>query len=224
MGRGGGRTDYTLLKEGQNALFDEESGKNKATVWRLMGLAQKEAWLLVIATVFLFVSSLATVAVPKLAGELIDVCIKFHAGSSEGKEEAKKHLNHELYEILGILAVGAIGSGMRSWLFNGAAERVMCRLRSRLFGHLMSQEIGFFDRIRTGELMNRLSEDTRLMKSAGTISISIALRATVVSIFGLVLMFVTSPLLTGLTLAILPVLLVAFASSPSSTKSTQQKG
>ena len=34
----------------------------------------------------------------------------------------------------------------------------MCRLRSRLFGHLMSQEIGFFDRIRTGELMNRLSE------------------------------------------------------------------
>ena len=48
------------------------------------------------------------------------------------------------------------------------------------------------------------------MKSAGTISISIALRATVVSIFGLVLMFVTSPLLTGLTLAILPVLLIAF--------------
>lgn len=48
------------------------------------------------------------------------------------------------------------------------------------------------------------------MKSAGTISISIALRATVVSIFGLVLMFVTSPLLTGLTLAILPLLLVAF--------------
>lgn len=127
MGRGGGRggrTDYTLLKEGQTALFDEESGKNKATVWRLMGLAKKEAWvrlrlgsradflhsqvpishanngmlmqLLVIATVFLFISSLATVAVPKLAGELIDVCIKFHAGGSEGKEAAKKHLNRKL--------------------------------------------------------------------------------------------------------------------------------
>lgn len=34
----------------------------------------------------------------------------------------------------------------------------MCSLRHRLFSHLMSQEIGFFDRIRTGELMNRLSE------------------------------------------------------------------
>lgn len=45
-------------------------------------------------------------------------------------------------------------------LFNSAAERVMCNLRHRLFSHLMNQEIGFYDRIRTGELMNRLSEVT----------------------------------------------------------------
>ena len=43
------------------------------------------------------------------------------------------------------------------------------------------------------------------MKSAGTISISIALRSIVVSIFGVVLMFMTSPLLSALTLACLPV-------------------
>lgn len=48
------------------------------------------------------------------------------------------------------------------------------------------------------------------MKSAGTISISIALRSTVVAIFGLVLMFMTSPLLSALTLACLPFLLVSF--------------
>ena len=43
------------------------------------------------------------------------------------------------------------------------------------------------------------------MKSAGTISISIALRSIVVSIFGVVLMFMTSPLLSAITLACLPV-------------------
>lgn len=48
------------------------------------------------------------------------------------------------------------------------------------------------------------------MKSAGTISISIALRSSVVAIFGLVLMFMTSPLLSALTLACLPFLLVSF--------------
>ena len=45
-----------------------------------------------------------------------------------------------------------------------------------------------------------LRQDTRLMKSAGTISISVALRSIVVALFGVVLMFMTSPLLSALTL------------------------
>ena len=55
-----------------------------------------------------------------------------------------------------------------------------------------------------------LMQDTRLMKSAGTTSISIALRSTVVASFGLILMFMTSPLLSALTLACLPLLLISF--------------
>ena len=47
------------------------------------------------------------------------------------------------------------------------------------------------------------------MKTAGTISISIVIRSTVVAVLGLILMFLTSPELTGLTIAILPVLLLA---------------
>ena len=48
------------------------------------------------------------------------------------------------------------------------------------------------------------------MKSTGTSSISEALRSIVVGIAGLVLMCITSVLLTGLTLAILPILLLSF--------------
>ncbi|DBB11348.1 TPA: hypothetical protein ACH3X3_006772 [Trebouxia sp. C0006] len=214
MPRGITRKDYTLLRDGlaPDSLFgDEESGTKPkgATVWRLFGLANQEVLVIILATVALAVASLCTVAVPKLAGDLIDVCIHFGQGSYDAGE-AKHKLNGMLYKILIVLAVGGVASGLRSWLFNSAAERVMCNLRHRLFSHLMNQEIGFYDRIRTGELMNRLSEDTRLMKSAGTSSISVALRSVVVAIFGLVLMFITSVLLTALTLAILPVLLLSF--------------
>ena len=38
----------------------------------------------------------------------------------------------------------------------------MWRLRCNLFSHIIVQEVGFFDRVRTGELMNRLSEVRRL--------------------------------------------------------------
>ncbi|CAK0787881.1 hypothetical protein CVIRNUC_011103 [Coccomyxa viridis] len=215
FGGGGGRRrilnkDYTLLRDDQDPDDVEESNKKSgASAWRLVGLAKEQAFVIFLATVALFIGSLATVAVPKLAGDLIDICIQFDQRGESGAE-AEKQLNQKLLQIIGILAVGAVFTGIRSWLFNASAERVMWRLRSRLFEHIIHQEVGFFDRVRTGELMNRLSEDTRLMKSAGTTSISIALRSTVVAIFGLILMFMTSPLLSALTLACLPLLLISF--------------
>lgn len=147
---------------------------------------------LFLGTVALLVGSLATVAVPKLAGELIDVCITYGKEGSSG-DEAKDVLNKKLLQIIGILAVGGIATGIRTWcaftltmsskqqmptvlyvqralmgfdlpgfllrrLFNASAEKVMWRLRNNLFTHIILQEVGFFDRVRTGELMNRLSE------------------------------------------------------------------
>ena len=47
-----------------------------------------------------------------------------------------------LYEVLAILAVGSVASGIRGWLFDSAACRVMARLRTRLFASLMAQEMG----------------------------------------------------------------------------------
>lgn len=49
-------------------------------------------------------------------------------------------------------------------------------------------KVGWFDRCRTGELTNRLSEDTRLLKSVATTSIAQALRAAAVCTLGLVMM------------------------------------
>ena len=57
------------------------------------------------------------------------------------------------------------------------------------------------------------------MKSTGTRSISMSLRSIVVAIFGLIFMFLTSPQLTGLTLAVLPITLIAFRTcAPLSTR------
>lgn len=67
-------------------------------------------------------------------------------------------------------------------------------------------------------------QDTRLIKTAGTISISVALRSTVVAILGLVYMFLTSVLLTLLTIAILPILFVALGFYSRLNKRYVQEG
>ena len=72
------------------------------------------AQVIFLATVALFIGSLATVAVPKLAGDLIDICIQF-GQRGESSEEANNELNQKLLQIIGILAVGAVFTGIRSW-------------------------------------------------------------------------------------------------------------
>jgi ABC-type multidrug transport system fused ATPase/permease subunit len=43
------------------------------------------------------------------------------------------------------------------FLLERTGQRIVARLRSRLFAHLGGLEMAFFDRIKTGELVNRLS-------------------------------------------------------------------
>ncbi|WIA37120.1 hypothetical protein OEZ86_014084 [Tetradesmus obliquus] len=108
------------------------------------------------------------------------------------------------------MGAGGLASGLRAYLFNSAAERVMCRLRVRLFTQLVQQEVAFFDVTPVGELSNRLSEDTRALKDAATTSISMMLRSLLTCVLGAVMMFITSWRLASLTCATLPVTLLMF--------------
>lgn len=66
------------------------------------------------------------------AGGLIDACTQAASGVLT-PAQAHAVLNQQLMYVGGILLVGGIASGLRAYLFNAAAERVMCRLRVQLF-------------------------------------------------------------------------------------------
>eukprot|EP00878_Enallax_costatus_P022154 GHUV01023494.1.p1 GENE.GHUV01023494.1~~GHUV01023494.1.p1 ORF type:complete len:299 (+),score=87.54 GHUV01023494.1:562-1458(+) len=189
---------------------DIEAGAAKSPgVLRLLAEARPEAGTLALATIFLLIGALANLAVPKVAGELVDACTKAAAGDL-APSAAQQDLNQQLYIVLAVIAVGGLASGLRAYLFNAAAERVMCRLRVKLFSKLVLQEVGFFDVTPIGELSNRLAEDTRAMKDAATTSISMALRSFITCVLGAVMMFITSWRLALVMCGTLPVTLMAF--------------
>eukprot|EP00887_Chlorella_sp_A99_P000339 scaffold13.g339.t1 len=201
--------DYVLLRGGDEETAGPPKRPNAA---RLFSLASGEAWRIALASLWLLVASLAQLANPKLAGDLIDVAIQSASagGSGMSPEEAREKTNRILLLIAAVTVVGGASGGMRTWLFQSAAERVMFRLRCRLFAAIVAQEIGWFDRVRTGELVNRLAEDTRQIKSAATTSIAMGLRAAVVAVLGTAAMFWTSPLLAACTCAIIPLVALLF--------------
>lgn len=53
----------------------------------------------------------------------------------------------------------------------------MNRLRASLFSSVLRQEVAFFDKTRTGELINRLSADAALLGRSVTENLSDGLRA-----------------------------------------------
>ena len=106
--------------------------------------------------------------------------------------------------MVGIVGVQAAAIGLRMYLFTVAGERIVARLRQRLYGHIVGQEVAFFDSRRTGELVSRLASDTTVLQATVTVNASMALRNVVLLVGGLTLMFLTSVQLTLLMLLLVP--------------------
>lgn len=56
------------------------------------------AQILLLATIALLISSLATIAIPKLVGQLIDTCIKYSEDGYD-REHAQNKLNGEFISV-----------------------------------------------------------------------------------------------------------------------------
>ena len=64
----------------------------------------------------------------------------------------------------------------------------MRRMRETLFGSVMRQEMAFFDKTKTGELVNRLSTDTYLVGESITHNITDGLKAGATAVGGVGMM------------------------------------
>ncbi|MCB9746734.1 MAG: ATP-binding cassette domain-containing protein [Alphaproteobacteria bacterium] len=155
---------------------------------------------LVIATICLAISSGMTLAYPVIVQHLID-------GIGQGGGEELVNRSAGLLVVLFI--IGAIFGSVRAYLFTVAGERVVTQLRKELYGSLVSQEIGFFDEVRTGELTSRLASDTSVLQNTVTVNVSMLLRFGIMAIGAIGFLFYTSWRLTLLTLAVVPLVAIS---------------
>ena len=104
--------------------------------------------------------------------------------------------------VIGLLL--AIASAARMYAVNWLGERVVADLRAQVFGHLASLGPAFYETTHSGELMSRLTADTTQIKGAAGSALSQALRNLIMLAGALIMMFVTSPTLSGLALLAIP--------------------
>jgi putative ABC transport system ATP-binding protein len=104
----------------------------------------------------------------------------------------------------GLLFLGATANFGRVILLRIVGERIVARLRSKLFKRTMVQNAEFFDANRVGDLISRLGADTTIVGKSITQNLSDGLRAMVSGGAGLAMMTWTSPQLTSVLFVMLP--------------------
>jgi ABC-type multidrug transport system fused ATPase/permease subunit len=144
---------------------------------------------------FLLGSSLASLAFPKLLGELVN------SGN-------KNIIGNEMSRIgltLGIvLLIQATFSYFRVVLFVNVTEKSLALLRQETYNHLIKLPLNFFEKRRVGELNSRISSDVTLLQETLTDTLAEFIRQIIIIIGGITLLAITSIKLTIFMLAIIP--------------------
>lgn len=141
-------------------------------------------------------------------GASLGLTVTSRGAIDNGFESGGAQLNF-WFLLLGLNALFlGVASAVRYYFVTRTGERIIADLRRSLFGRVLTLDPAFFVRMRTGEVLSRITTDIQLIDTLMTTSISFALRNLLTMIGGMILLFVVSPKLMGLVLLVLPLLIV----------------
>uniref|UniRef100_A0A665UHA8 ATP-binding cassette sub-family B member 10, mitochondrial n=1 Tax=Echeneis naucrates TaxID=173247 RepID=A0A665UHA8_ECHNA len=148
---------------------------------------------------FLFALAV-TMSAPFLLGKVIDTI--YTTGTDT--ETMTASLTSLCILLAGVFLCGGAANAARVYLMQIAGQQIVRNLRTSVFSSILRQEVAFFDRNKTGELINRLSADTAVVGRSITDNLSDGLRAVAQAAAGVSMMFYVSPSLASFVLLIVP--------------------
>ena len=162
---------------------------------RLVPYALNYRGLVLAALLSLVLASLATLSLPILVRGFVD------QGISGNDVASVNHFTGLL--VLAVLLL-ALMSASRYYFVIILGERVVNDLRTDVFAKLTLLSPEFYDRVRSGEIVSRLTADATQIRSAVGASASLALRNFLLFAGAAVMMVVTSPRMSLLVLGAIP--------------------
>jgi len=183
---------------------DEEKIKLTKDNWkngvRIFNFLKPYKGTFLIGILFLFLSSLASLAFPKFMGQLLQQATDNNGDFSQ--------VNNIALGLLILFACQSVFSYFRVVLFINVTEKTIADIRTTFFSHLVKMPMYFFDKNRVGELNSRISSDIALLKETMTTTSAEIIRQAITLIGGIILLFLDSAELALFMLAVLPVIII----------------
>ena len=151
------------------------------------------------AGLFLLLAAFFTLLMPVALRRVIDM--GFDPSSAETIDK---------YFLAMIFVAGALAlaTSLRFYFVTRLGERIVTDIRRAVYDHAIGMSPHFFERIRTGETLSRITTDTTVIQSMVSATISVGLRNALLLTGGIVMLAFTSAKLTGLVLLIVPLIVL----------------
>ncbi|HZH47809.1 MAG TPA: ABC transporter transmembrane domain-containing protein, partial [Roseococcus sp.] len=106
--------------------------------------------------------------------------------------------------MFAVVAALGFATAARFYLVSWLGERVAGDLRRAVFDHVLTLSPAYFETMRTGDLLSRMTADIGLLQSLIGSAISMGLRTAITATGALALLVLTSPKLAGIVVLVLP--------------------
>ncbi|MFC0408343.1 ABC transporter transmembrane domain-containing protein [Roseomonas elaeocarpi] len=110
--------------------------------------------------------------------------------------------------MFAVVTVLALATFARFTLVSTLGERVAADLRRAVFSHVLTLSPAWFEAMRTGDILTRLTADTAVLQSLAGSAISTWLRNAFLLLGAFAMLVATSPRLAALVVAVVPVVVV----------------
>lgn len=165
----------------------------------LVFLLKKISWpvgLIIVAVTIASIGSLTGLLVPLFTGRVVD---KFTFESISPVF---------IIALVAVFLVNAVLSGFGYYLLNKIGEKIIYAIRSVLWEHIIHLKMPFFDKNESGQLMSRLTDDTKVINDFISQKLPGFFPAVITLIGSLIMLFVLDWQMTLLTFITIPIFIL----------------
>jgi ATP-binding cassette, subfamily B, bacterial len=144
-----------------------------------------------LALLFLLLAALTTLALPYAVRMLVDRGLALPSDIAIAQRLIR--IQHQFGWLFVNAVALAVFTAARFYMVTWIGERVTADLRQAVYAHVLRQSPQFFETLKTGEVLSRLTTDTTVIQNAVGSSVSMGLRSGVLFVGSLAMLVAISP-------------------------------
>jgi ATP-binding cassette subfamily B multidrug efflux pump len=161
---------------------------------------------LVLGLIITIIATVFKLVVPKKIGDIINIIENYINGSSTDLSIVKKELFISILIILGTALLAGFFTFLMRQTFIVVSRNIEFDLKNEIFKHYERLSLEFYKQHRTGDLMNRISEDVSKVRMYAGPALMYSVTNITLLVVTLSYMFYSAPTLTLYAIAPLPFL------------------